>query len=480
MNINPFSWFRSKPATDKTSSLREAPDLPPRRGSLYLSGAYSFPSFPDPIVTLDARAYENIRRTDVVAQPVNKLARKVGMFHLVAVGKGKRRDAIQNICNHVRGLGDILEFMTWAIVEGVRFSWVKGYWTGTFYAPDLRGCGRLKKNAGGAYSWNGFDYSESGEGDVVKVEESYMSYGESEQAKRQAKTLDRSRVIVFRPGAGHNPEGDLDIGYQLFLVAEAARELDHAQRTYTDRHALPKQVIRKMMDRLRPDEVDNVLATAADRMRVANARQVMAMSSGDLLEYLEPKGTTFDFLLQYRRQLEERASKIVTDEFITTMGSQSPSQSSKSGEDLFNVAAFTVARKLSESVSDTLLPLMERWNPHYLPAYEAGEPPIYLELRPISARTKLSVGEMVQVMDREYPLPTDWICENLGCERDPSLPDFFVGKKPSGFDSFGKNPSQVPPTTEQGGQGRADRHGEESGAQPPRNPAEDARNLPKP
>lgn len=476
MNLNPLSWFRSKPAQDKTASLRGAPDLPARRGSLYLAGAYGFPSFADPVVALDAKAYETIRRTDVVAQPMNKLARKVGMFHLVAVGKGKRRDAIQNVCNQIRGLGDILEYLTWAIVEGVRFSWVKGYWTGVFYAPDLRGCGRMKKNAGGVYVWNGFDYSESGEGDVVKIDESYMAYGESEQEKRQAKTLDRSRVVVFRPGAGNNPEGDLDLGYQLFLVADAAAELDMAQRTYAERHALPKQVIRKMMDRLRPDEVDSVLQTAAERMRVANARQVMAMSAGDLLEYLEPKGTTFDFLLQYRRQLEERASKIVTDEFITSMGSKDPTGSSKSGEDLFNIAAFTLARKMSEPLSDTLLALIEKWNAHYLPPYETGEPPVYLELRPITARTKLSVGELVQVMDREYPLPTDWICENLGCERDPSLPDFFTGKKPSGFDK----PSPVPPTTEQGGQGRVDRHGEAAGAQPPRNPAEDVRNLPKP
>lgn len=419
-----WSWF-NRPEKEHVGSIGRSPDLPAATGTEYF--ASGFPRFEDLVYSLDPKAYERIRRSDVTAQPMNKLARKVGMMRLVAVGRGKRCKAIQTICDNVRGLSEMLEFLAWAKVEGVRFGWTKGYWCGQFYAPDLRGGGRMKRNAGGLYLWNGYDYSASGEGDVVKIQE-FVYWGGGEDQWRKAKTLDRNHVVVFRPGSGLNPEGDLDVGYQLFLIAQAASELDKAQRLYAERHSLPREVYMKMLSALRPDEQNTVLANTANTMGIANARQALAMPIGDMFELLEPKGTTFQFLLEYRRQLEERASRILTDEFISSMGSNSPSQSSKAGVDLFELSALSMARQMSEPLGETLLRLMEQWNPHYLPAYEDGEPPIYLELRPISPRMKTTVAEMVQLMDRELPLPTDWLYESLGCERDPSLPDFFTGK----------------------------------------------------
>ena len=474
------TWFAKRPPKDNTPSIQAAPDRPQSTGGEWF--ASGFLRFSDPIYNLDPSAYETMRRTDVVAQPMNKLARKVGMMRLVAVGRGARCKAVQNICNHIRGLTDMLEFLAWAKAEGTRFGWVKGSWCGDFYAPDLRGGGRLKKNAGGVYLWNGYDYSASGEGDVVKVEEFLYGFGNglSEAEWRKAKTLDRSRVIVYCSGATNNPEGDLDISWQLYLVAEAAALLDKAQRIYAERHSLPKEVYRKMIDQLRPDEAESVMNNVANRYGVANARQVMAMPAKDMFELLEPKGTTFDFLLEYRRQLEERASKIITDEFITSMGSKSPSQSSNSGEALFELSALSMARKISESLNDTLLPLIEQWNSHYLPPLEDGEPPIYLELRPISPRMKTTVAEVVQLLDREVPLPTDWLYEMLGCERDPSLPDFFTGKpkaSPLGGAAGGGFPQIQPDGTAQ----RRDRPMQDGSEMPPaftKKRKEDLRNLP--
>lgn len=480
------NWFGQRPPTEPVASIQRAPDLPLSIGSEWGTGG--MPLFPDPLKLLNYDAYTLLRRTDVVAQPVNKLAKKLGMFRLVAVGKGARRDAVQRVCDNIRGLTETLEYLTWAVVEGVRFGWVKGHWCEQFYAPDLRGGGRLKRNAGGVYIWNGYDYSASGEGDVVKVDEGLYSFGggKGEQDARKAKTLDRSRVIVFRPGAGNNPEGDLDVGYQLYLVAEAASLLDKAQRVYAERHALPKEIIRKMIDRLRPDEAESVLASAAEKFSKANARQVAAMSATDLIEYLEPKGTTFDFLLQYRQQLEERAARIVTDEFITSMGSDKPTGSSKQGSDLFELSALSLARKMSEPIGETLLRLIEAWNLHYLPAYEEGEPPIYLELRPISPRMKTTVAEIVQMIDRELPLPTDWLYETLGCERDPSLPDFFVGKAKSSAPLGAGGPfgggMDAAPLKPDGTPQRSDRQmeGEETSPEATRQRGPDLRNASKP
>jgi hypothetical protein len=179
--------------------------------------------------------------------------------------------------------------------------------------------------------------------------------------------------------------------------------------------------------------------------------------------------------------LEERASKVITDEFITSMGSKSPSQSSNSGEALFELSALSMARKMSESLNDTLLPLIEQWNSHYLPPLEADEPPIYLELRPISPRMKTTVAEVVQLIDREVPLPTDWLYEMLGCERDPSLPDFFKGKPKSsgGFGAGGGFPPLKPDGTPQ----RRDRPLEDGSELDPKfmkKRDEDLRNLEKP
>lgn len=484
--LNPMKWSLFR---DRRLGITEAPDRP---SSVPGDGAAGlFPRFRDPVYELNANAYRTIRRTDVTAQPVNKVAKIVAQMNVVAVGKGARRDAIQKSIDSAKGLPDFIEDLCWGVVEGVIFGWMKATLVKVadpYYAPDVRSSIRKKYNAGGTYLWNGNDYSASGEGDVVKANEnrSNASWGgaQDDQLWKEARRIQRNRVLVFRPGAGNEPEGNLDLAWQLYLIAEAASLLDKAQRVYAERHSLPREVYHKLVDDLRPDEQAAVMSEVNEKWKAANARQRMVMPLGDMLKMLEPSGTTWQFLTEYRRQLEERAHKVVCDEFITTMGSDSPSNSSKVGKEALNGTALVWARKISEPLNNDLLPFLERINPQW-PAYAADEPEVYLELRPSSAAAKVSVGELVQLMDKEWPLPADRIGEVIGMEVDPKLKgQFFVGKSkpaPAPGGAFG-NPLALPKTDEEGKPQRKDRpDGDgpfDKSQTAPRNPLDDKRNLP--
>lgn len=485
--LRPSQWSLFK---DRALGISEAPDRP---ASIAGDGAAGlFPRFQDPVYALNPKAYQTIRRTDAVAQPVQKVAKIVASMNVVAVGKGARRDAVQRSIDSAKGLPDFLEGLCWGVPEGVIFGWMKAYLVKVaepYFAPDFRSALRRKYNAGGSYLWNGHDYSATGEGDVVKANENKMALtwgGAPDDALwRAARKLKRDRILVFRPGAGNEPEGDLDMAWQLYLIAEAASLLDKSQRVYAERHSLPREVYHKLVDDLRPDEMETVMSEVNEKWKAANARQRMVMPLGDMLKMLEPSGTTWQFLTEYRRQLEERAHKIVCDEFITTMGSDSPSNSSKVGKEALSGTAMVWARKISESLNNDLLPFLERINSHW-PAYASGEPEIYLELRPSSASAKVSVGELVQLMKEKYPLPADRIGEVIGMEVAPELKGkFFTGAAPQPS-PFGQSPMpdplSMPETDEEGKEQRKDRPPEDGPFDPsqtaPRNPLADKRNLP--
>lgn len=484
--LNPTKWTLFK---DRRVGISEAPDRPPTVAGDGAAGL--FPRFSDPVRDLGVNAYQTIRRTDVTAQPFNKVAKIVAGMNLVAVGKGPRRDAIQKAIDSAKGLPDFIEDICWGRAEGVIFAWMRAFLVRvkeSYYAPDLRSSIRRKYNAGGTYLWDGVDYSASGEGNIVKVNENRTSGiawgGAPDDALwREARKIRRERVIVYRPGAGNNPEGNLDMAWQLYLIAEAAMLLDKSQRVYAERHSLPREVYHKLVDELRPDEQAAVLDEVNEKWKAANGRQRMVMPLGDMLKILEPSGTTWEFLTTYRRQLEERAHKVVCDEFITTMGSDSPSNSSKVGQQALNATAMLWARQISEALNNDLLPFIERINPQF-PAYGPEEPEVYLELRPSSAAAKVTVGELVQLMEKEWPMPADRIGEIIGMEVAPELKGkFFVGKaKANPFDAPKMpNPLGLPPTKEDGGEQRKDRPPEESGFDKsqtaPRAQSNDLRNI---
>ena len=170
-----FDWLRPSRWSlfrDRRLGISESPDRP---ASIAGDGAAGlFPRFSDPVYALNPKAYQVIRRTDVTAQPIQKISKVVAQMSLLAVGKGARRDAIQKSIDSSKGLPDFLEGICWGIPEGVIFAWMKAHLVKTadpYYAPDFRSSIRRKFNAGGSYLHNGSDYSASGDGDVVKANE---------------------------------------------------------------------------------------------------------------------------------------------------------------------------------------------------------------------------------------------------------------------------------------------------------------------
>lgn len=462
---DPRSWFSKPPKT--TTPKSESPFKPVPTGTSPLAG--KMPQFSDPVLRLNRKAYELIRRTDVIAQPMNKKARRIGMMTPVVVGRGKRCEQLQEIIDQTRGMPDALEYLAWAEPEGWRGIWINGYAVESrgFVAPDLLGGGIDRYQVGGVAVWDGWT-----EDNIARVEQS----AQPDSDKASAALVDRSRVILFRPGAGMSPEGDTDKAWQLYLIAEAASLLDKAQRVYAERHSIPREILKQMTDALRPDEFQSVLQSAADKLAAVNAYNISAMSSEQILEYLEPSGMTWQFLVEYRRQLESRASKILLDEDTTgNSAATGPAVSSKNSQMQLEVAALSLAKKLCEPLTHDLLGWIEKTNSGYLARLKSDEPIPYIQLRPGVEKVRVTVAEAAQMLDRGWRMPSAYIAELMGHEVPPGTPEVFEKKAEEP-----KMPGDgVQATDENGAPKRQDKSPDVPGQEPKQQPNNDLRNATK-
>lgn len=473
----------------KNTEPDDYPDLPISTWSVlenYLK------SYRDPSYDLSSKAYYTMRHNDVILQPMTKLAQKIGSMEVEVVGVGKRRDKLQEYCDQAIGWSDILEWMAWAVVEGVRFSWSNAYLDDDlgYWIPDFRGCGRVKwKAAGDGYSpwhWTGWEDNR-----ILKLEE-YASTGvgpEVESAK--AKEYDRNQVVVFRPGAGNNPEGETEHILQMYLLAEAAQLLDKSMRAYAERYGLPREVYKAMVDLLRPDEMTTTMQQHAAKMKLSRGRRRMATTSQDALEIIEPNNNTWQFLTEYRKILEARAHKLITGEMQSSGGSQESGD--RGGHDLadkqLNAKAIYVGKKIMDAFTADWLPWIEKLNDHDLPRLKSTEPKPYLALRPPKEKQRPTVAEFIQVYDRGLKFWTDDAYEIMGVRRPPDVPDIIDINETlpnSGVPGSGSNVNRPDgqPSNEGGAEQRGDRKQDDSGSIGPdvtrkQDPKEDQRNIDK-
>ena len=419
---NPFSWFK-KPGKKTVPDTRPGFTPVPKWHSLLAS---RFPHFKDSVYELNRRGYEIIRTTDVVAQPMDKMANRIGMMVPVVVGRGERCEQLQEIIDLSLGMPDALEFLAWGVVEGWRAMWINDYGIPArgYVVPDLRGGGIMRFQAGGLAMWDGWT-----ENNVIKVEQPTHP----DERERPSYLMDRERIILFRPGASINPDGENDVAYQLLLIAEQASLLDKAQRIYGERHALPREIIQILAESLRPDELSAAVSSAAEKIAATNAYEITGLTTEQVLKYLEPSGTTWQFLVEYRRQLEGRAHKIISGENMTSDTSGSgPSGSTKNAQQQLESRSLAIAKKLSEPLTHDLLSWCERKNEGRLAPLGADEPIPYIQLRPPVEKTRLSIAEAVQLMDRGWKFPTNYICELAGHERVPGTDDIFEPSSDNG------------------------------------------------
>ena len=384
-------------------------------------------SWDDPTYSLNAEAYKSLRRNDVVVQPMQKLAERIGSMSLTVVGRGKQRDELQRIVDQTIALGDALAWLAWAHVDGERFLWNRAAFDREtdIWIPDFRGCGRMKWKAGGTWYFSGWEDNQVG-----KLEEYQPTNDDKDKASSEAKWMPRERCVVYRPGAGNNPEGEPDTTLQLYLITEMAQLLDKYMRVYAERYALPREMLKAQIEAMRPDEVTSKLRSAAAKMKLANARQRMSMSAMDAIELLEPRGNTWEFLTSFRSLLESRVHRLITGEDLSSGsdGSTGDRGGHESSEKQLNSIAVARGKKIADALTTDWLPFVMRTNRHLLPKRKKDEPKPYLALRPPVEKQRPTIPELVQILDREIPVNTDFIYEVIGTDRPEGQPDVFVPK----------------------------------------------------
>ena len=350
--FDPFGVGFKRPPKEPEPPISVAPaaELPYTFDGL----ARQFPQWKDDIFdTLGKRqAYQTIRRCDVTAQPMRKFAGRVAMRELTVVGQGERRDQLQEIIDHALGVPQMLEWLSWAHIEGVRFVALKGKLAGGWIVPDFRQGGRYKAKAGGVLEWDG-----------ANIVEQQRTQGIVTPETAKAKTWDRFRFLVHCPSASSNFEGDGDLAWMLYLIAHSAQENDKNQDLYSDRFGVPIKMMRTDTQGLRPDLISARIVANASKLDEARHGGTMGMSAKELADILEPSGSTSEFLAKRHAQLEARAHKLILQNILTSETAASgPTGSSavhKSEEDM---AVELLAGSLSETLTSDLLPFIDRYN----------------------------------------------------------------------------------------------------------------------
>jgi hypothetical protein len=420
-------------------------------------------SWGDDAYKIDSKAYKTMLKNDVVLQPLMEFSERMSGMQLTVVGSGNLRDELQKIVDAASGVGDALAWLCGAKVEGVRFLQHRAVFDEDteYYIPDFRGCGARKWKAGGVIYWEGWRQDQlNPERSIGKVSELTGNADDPQIAKDQVgRWYDRTQWTVFRPGAGTNPEGDIDHVLQLFLLAESAQLLDKAMRIYADRYSLPRELIKEMLDSLRPDEMSTRLRSAADKAARSSGRRRSAMSQETAIELLEPKGATWEFLTQYREVLERRSIKLIWGNDLATTSTEGGDRGGKDIGDKQKFAQLAAyGNKICDALSNDWLPWLIKLNDgssgKKLPRLKSNEPRPYLALRPAAEKQRLTVPELKQVADMKIPLNAVDVYATLGVDRPEGAPDVFdwkeVNPAPTGFQASPNGEGEQRPDRKQG------------------------------
>lgn len=316
-------------------------ELPVNRDPL----AAGIAEWPDLVYELDPNAYHIISRCPAIFSPIKKLAVRIAKLDWVVVGQGPDAIVAQESLDNAKGLPQAIEWLLWALVEGVRFVYKDRGVVGGVVVPDFRQGGRKKKNAGGLIQWDGTR--------IVQVREV------TGVATAVDKTLNRDDWIVFRPGGGSNPEGEPEIGLIAYDIAKDYTEARKNMAAYMELHGVPMRVIKRRLDKARSSQISGLLGDAAEKYARIKNNQVAALSSDDSLELLEPKGQGFKDMREYTQELSsEFQAAILGNTLTTNTATSGPAGSSDvhlQEEDEF---VMYYALLIADALTDDLLPWM--------------------------------------------------------------------------------------------------------------------------
>lgn len=340
----------------------------------------------DTVFNIDATGYQLIRTCPAVLGSVQKLAYRTAALDLVVVGEGERAEAIQEITDQAEGVPEMIEWATWARPEGLRFMQIKearslegeNIWT----VPNFIGGGRKKQNAGGQIQWDG-----------TRLMQIFQTTG---VAKTDPKVLPLENFIIFRPGAGSNPEGDLELGIALYRVAYNWTEAFKSMDKLTELFSVPMRILEKKVNKVRPTQVPTILTDGAVKLAAQQRDQVFAMSSEDVIKLLQPLGRPLNDMVEYAVYLEGVVDQLLLGNTLTSQTMEAgPAGSSMvhlSEEDKF---VFHNAHLIAQPLNTHLIPWIERKNE--LPELAEGEQEPYYQFQPMGQRE----GEQTAISGEE-------------------------------------------------------------------------------
>lgn len=392
------------------------------------SWALNLPRWRDPVTELDTRCYEICRTTDAVANPMNKLAGRVASHQLTVAGPdGPRKEALQRIVDLMPKMPETISALMWAYAEGVIFGWLRIWRHIDGYAIPAISV-RRKVTAGGTFVWDGER--------VVKRQE--FGYGVVVSANdAQAMDLPRDRVLVFVPGNTGHPEGDLDLAWRLYLIAEAAQHNERSSWKYAHRHSLPWDIFHAAVGKATPSAARARIDSSANKMAALNAKQTsMGVQRDDIIGLIEPRGTTANFLDQRATRIEQRAELALLRNVLTSRTADSgPTGSSVIHKGEQDAAESSAAKSLAEPFSNDLLPYIETRNADLLPPDHAGEHWIELTPQPPPKDTA-KASDVISAWNSHLPQDANTVYGVLGQPVPADTPEVLVKEMPA-FDPFG-------------------------------------------
>lgn len=332
--------------------------------------------WPDEVFDVDPQGYQLMRTCPCVLGSVQKLGQRTAALDLVAVGEGDRAEAMQDIIDQANGVPEMVTWATWARLEGVRYMQLKKMasreGSEIMVVPDFIGGGRKKQNAGGSLQWDGTTIMQKQETTGV--------------VHRKSAELPRNDFMIIRPGAGGNPEGDLELGVACWRIARSWTNASNNMDKFVDLHGVPMRIINRKLDKVRPDQVQGLLTSAATQLALQQHDQAFAMSSDDLISLLQPKGRPLQDMVEYAVYLEGVVDQLILLNTLTSNTSDSgPAGSSSVHLSEEDKAVLFNGHLIAQALNADLIPWIHRMNPD-LPELGEDEQEVYYQFQPMGQR----------------------------------------------------------------------------------------------
>lgn len=346
------------------AELDLATELPTSR--LFEAGGMA--SWTDVIYQLDPDGYRLLRNCAPIIKAINKRGTRIAKLNWTVRGEGARAKAMAEIVEQIHNWTDMIKWLTWGMVEGVRFMQIKASkareGSEPWLVPDFFMGGRKKFKAGGDIQWDG-----------NTLVQTRLTTG---VAERQIKKLPLWQFIVHRPGGGSSPEGDLELGTAAYRLAFSWEEFHKNIDAHGELFGVPIRVFKGKMDNVRPDRVGTLVTDRINRLASLRENKTMMLSDEEMLELIEPKGKGFEDMIEYCRYLEGVIDQLFLDNQLTS----SVSDAQRTGDTGVHLAEesesiFVGAMDIAASLNRSLMPWIVRKNPN-LPPLADGEMEPYL------------------------------------------------------------------------------------------------------